>query len=109
EEELGDVLEEYAGGTRGVLWLCRQLLSTVRRHRSPAMISERRSDRLSNVWRDVRYAVRTFRRNPGFATAAIAPIALGVGINTSADALRSRGKPDRAANRGADQGNRRSP
>ncbi|PYQ94869.1 MAG: hypothetical protein DMF97_17805 [Acidobacteria bacterium] len=36
---------------------------------------------LSNLWSDVRYALRTFRRNPGFA-AAIAPIALGVGINT---------------------------
>jgi predicted permease len=82
EEELGDVFEEYAGGKRGVVWLCRHLLSTVRRHRSPAMTSERRSDMLSNLWRDVRYALRTFRRNPGFAAGAIAPIALGVGINT---------------------------
>ena len=37
---------------------------------------------LSNLWRDVRYGLRTFRRNPGFALAAIAPIALGIGINT---------------------------
>jgi predicted permease len=37
---------------------------------------------LSNIWNDVRYAVRTLRRNPGFAAAAIAPIALGIGINT---------------------------
>ena len=80
--ELGDVFEEYAAGRRGTLWLCRNLLTTVRRHRSPATTSERRSDMLSNLWSDVRYALRTFRRNPGFAAAAIAPIALGVGINT---------------------------
>src|SRR5439155_25026442 len=43
---------------------------------------ERRSDMLSNLWSDVRYALRTFTRNRGLAAAAIATIALGVGINT---------------------------
>ena len=37
---------------------------------------------LSSLWSDVRYAVRTFRRHPGFAAAAVLPIALGIGINT---------------------------
>lgn len=37
---------------------------------------------LSNLRHDIRYALRTLARNPSFAVAAIAPIALGIGINT---------------------------
>ena len=44
---------------------------------------------LSNVWIDTRYALRTFRRNPGFAAAAMVPIALGIGINTGIFAILS--------------------
>jgi predicted permease len=37
---------------------------------------------MTTVLSDLRYAARALRRNPGFALMAIAPIALGIGINT---------------------------
>lgn len=36
---------------------------------------------LTDAWRDVQYAVRTLRRNPGFAVVAIVSLALGLGVN----------------------------
>jgi predicted permease len=82
EEELGDVMEDYVARRHGALWVCRQLLSTTGRRWSRAAVSEGRPAMISHVWADVSYAMRTFRRYPGFAAAAIAPIALGIGINT---------------------------
>jgi putative ABC transport system permease protein len=37
---------------------------------------------LNNIWSDLRYAIRSLGRTPGFAVAAIVTIALGVGVNT---------------------------
>jgi putative ABC transport system permease protein len=81
EEEFGDLMEEYACGNRSAVWLARQILSTVSKRRSHATIQEGRAEMLSNLWSDTRYAWRTLRRNPGFAAAAIVPVALGIGIN----------------------------
>jgi predicted permease len=83
DAELGDLMEEYATGDRSPLWLCRQVFSTTRPYRPGTGTPDKGdSAMLSNVGRDVRYALRTFRRSPGFAVAAMAPIALGIGINT---------------------------
>ena len=42
---------------------------------------------LSTVRHDLRYALRTLTSSPGFAAAAILPIALGIGINTGVFAV----------------------
>jgi putative ABC transport system permease protein len=46
---------------------------------------ERRAlrDRLSAIWRDVRYAARGLARRPLFAVAVIVTLALGIGANTA--------------------------
>src|SRR5215467_3508131 len=38
---------------------------------------------LGNTIRDIRFALRTWWANPGFALAAIATLALGIGANTA--------------------------
>jgi putative ABC transport system permease protein len=42
---------------------------------------------VDTVVRDVRYGLRTLRRSPGFAAAAIASIALGIGVNCAVFAV----------------------
>jgi predicted permease len=38
---------------------------------------------IDNLWRDLKYATRTLRRTPGFATVAILVMALGIGANVA--------------------------
>ena len=75
-------MEEYVASGRSAAWFVSQVVSIVRRRGSHLTMSEKGAEMLSNVRNDTRYALRTLGRNPGFAVAAIVPIALGIGINT---------------------------
>ena len=64
--------------------LAQGLLGVVRETlREPAMPRNSRKKVSASISQDLRYALRQFQRNPGFALAAIVTLALGIGASTA--------------------------
>jgi len=92
EYVLGDTLERFAelerasGQRAAVRWLKREMWRVVLRapyHRSAVRAEARRGFSFESLWSDVRYAVRSLKREPVLSIATVVVLALALGLNAT--------------------------
>jgi predicted permease len=80
EEAAREALESFQ--SRDIL--PQQMASLRQASAPPTIVMAAPAERvLGGIWRDVAYAARVFRKQPGFAAAAVLTLALGIGATTA--------------------------